>query len=513
MSIVGEPLSDNMRKNGILIAAGLIACIALPIGFHLTKEGGLDFFYRVIDGENGTTKIIYVDGGGDIHNFNTVTAGDYQCRQLETLCNEWSNAHPGYKAVVNKYSNNGSRDTLITQLSSRTAPHIIYQNGSVANNDINFDYYVHLNKYLDMENPYFLDEFGVARKWREVYNENELASTQASNGEYYYVNLEKQPVCLLYNKSILSASGVNNPENIKTFEELMNAFDKVKAYRNSHSNIDVYNTQYQWYSIAMESSLYSHLIDIGDVIGAPNHKISTEELCRLYYREEYKFDDRFKEYISLIKRINSYKSPSDNPNTAWFAGNLAFMEATGLQLSLVSKNKSFTNWGIIPYPAITTDTYDGAGKPCVRGIAGTATSYWVTRRADKDGTTDACVDLLMYLTAPEQNNRLINELGVGIPLNPTNKEDLPSYLLPLVEAYEQDIEEYSKGNMVGFDAFNSWGMMSTLYNNQFLITTKNLGNISSSGISVESAVNSLKNNFATEYQTMININRYDPSTW
>jgi len=503
-----------MRKNSILLAVGLIACLALPVAFRLTKKGGSDFFCQVVDGNGKSTKYIYLDGGGDIHNFNTTTTGDYQCNQLETLCDEWSKAHPGYKAIVNKYSNNGSRDTLITQLSSHTAPHIIYQNGSVVNGDLNFDYYVHLTSYLEKENPYYLDSFGAARKWKEVYNINELASTQASNGEYYYVNLEKQPVCLLYNKNILKNAGVNNPESIETFAQLMSAFEQIKNYRNSgHNDVDVYNTQYQWYSIAMESSMYSNLIDSGDVIGSPNHKISTEELCRLYYKGEYKFDGKFNQYLSLIKMINSYKSPSDDPNTAWFSGKLAFMEATGLQLSQVSKNKTFTDWGTIPYPTITTESVSEAGKPCVRGIAGTATSYWVTKRADDDGTTEACVDLLMFLTAPAQNNRLINELGVGIPLNPTNTGDLASYLQPIVKAYESDLEEYAKGNKVGFDAFNSWGVMSTLYNNQFIITCKQLGNISSSGISVADAAKSLKNNFATEYETMVRNNRYDPSKW
>jgi len=503
-----------MKRNYIILSVGLVACIALPIGFRLAKKGGSDFFWHVVDGDAGTTKIIYLDGGGDIHNFNTTTTGDYQCHQLETLCEEWNQKHTGYKAVVNKYSNNGSRDTLITQLSSHTAPHIIYQNGSVVNSDLNFDYYVHLTDYLNKENPYFLDSSGTARKWKEIYNENELASTQASNGEYFYVNLEKQPVCLAYNKDILDAAGVSEPDKIESFAQLMDAFEKIKQYRdNGHSDKEIYNTSYQWYTIAMESSLYSNLTEIGDVIGAANHKISTEELCRLYYKQEYKFDDKFLDYMKIIKQINSYKSPSDDPNTSWFSGNLAFMEATGLQLSTISKSKTFSNWGIIPYPSITSDTTQYAGKPCVRGIAGTATSYWVTKRAEDEGSAEACVDLLMYLTAPEQNNRLINELGVGIPLNPTDKSAIPSYLHPIIEAYEADLSEYDKGNKVGFDSFNSWGVMSTLYNNQFIITTKQLGNISSSGISAEEAKNTLSANFETEYHTMVKNNRYDPSKW
>ena len=38
----------------------------------------------------------------------------------------------------------------------------------------------------------------------------------------------------------------------------------------------------------------------------------------------------------------------------------------------------------------------------------------ISNRAVDEGTVDACADLLMFLTAPKQNNRLIGDLKGGI---------------------------------------------------------------------------------------------------
>ena len=47
----------------------------------------------------------------------------------------------------------------------------------------------------------------------------------------------------------------------------------------------------------------------------------------------------------------------------------------------------------------------------------------------------------MYLTAPKQNNRLVGDLGGGIPLNTDENTPIASYLEPLIEQYNQDVND------------------------------------------------------------------------
>lgn len=504
-----------MKIKSALVAGGLVVGLTLPIIGRAFQPNGFDIFFRRID-VGDEAKIIYVDGGGDIHNFNTTSVGKYKYNELETLCNEWSTLHPGYKVIVNKTSSNGSRDVLIPQLQGRTAPSIIFQNGTNVNSDLGSDYYLELTDYLEKENPYAPRSDGSGNMlWKELYNENELASTQASDGKYYYINLEKNTVGLLYNADLLSGCGISNPEEIKTFEQLMSAMETARNHYSS--DISIYDTRYQWYSIAMESSLFSEHLEAGDENN--NHKISTEELCKLYYSGKYTPNsDKFKTYISLIQRLNNYlPDTTNNPLQKWLNGKLVFMEGTGKDIDDASSSdyQNSFNWGVIPYPTITTDTYSEAGKPCIRGISGLATSYWITNRAIDDGTEEACVDLLMFLTAPQYNNRLINKLGVSIPLNPGETEaELPEKIKSLYSYYKEDLEAYSRGEAVGFDSFNTWAVMGTAYSTAFTLAMRSMKiTCVPSGNSVESTVDNLRTKFYSSYETMVSMNKYNTASW
>src|SRR5690554_2832309 len=109
---------------------------------------------------NGEYKTIVIDGGGDIGNFNTTPsmkpsdANPFPYNTLETLAREWEELNPEYRIQINKTSSNGDRAILVPQLNNKTAPDIVYQNGTVANMDLGKGYYVGLNNYLDKPNKY-----------------------------------------------------------------------------------------------------------------------------------------------------------------------------------------------------------------------------------------------------------------------------------------------------------------------------------------------------------------------
>ncbi len=514
-------------KGSVLAIGGLIIAVALPITFKCVRDG-TDWLLGQVSINGESNNIIYVDGGGDIKNFNTTASmkksgsNPYPYNTLETLCNEWAEAHPGYKVVVSRTSANGSRDTLLPQLQAKTAPSIIFQNGTNVNTDLNKGYYLDLTSYLDSTNPY------TGEIWKNVYNENELASTQASNGKYYYVNLEKNPVCFVYNKTLLNRCGVTDLDSLSTYGGLLAAMRKVDEYkRNTGSNnIVVYDTEYQRYSIALESALYSTMLDEGDVLN-PNGKISTEEMSRLYYYyselgdSDY-YDPRgslFHRYIEMIHDLNLYIDSGSNPTPKWLSGELAFREATGKELAQIAStidNIDF-EWGIMPYPDVGADDISLDIKQVVRGTAGLTTSYWITNRAIQDGTAEMCVDLLMYLTAPEQNNRLIGDLKCGVPLNPTNPdEQMSQYVKPLYDIYNNDLVEQEAGNRVGFDSFNSWGIMGEAHKTAYIMAIHAMqgGYVpSGGGVSVEGTVDTIASSFIGAYESACISYNYDKTRW
>jgi hypothetical protein len=51
----------------------------------------------------------------------------------------------------------------------------------------------------------------------------------------------------------------------------------------------------------------------------------------------------------------------------------------------------------------------------IRGNAGYSTTVQITNTAVKNGTVDACIDWLMYLTNPPVNERMVNAKGTLVP--------------------------------------------------------------------------------------------------
>lgn len=121
------------------------------------------------------------------------------------------------------------------------------------------------------------------------------------------------------------------------------------------------------------------------------------------------------DYIKLCTKLGSIKAPlSYSAHEGFVGGKLGFLEVTGKEIRKLSANKAINfNWTVIPFPDLTTADYAKAAAPSVRGTAGLATTWFVTKAAEDKGTTAGCIDLLRFLTAPKQNNRMIGDLKGG----------------------------------------------------------------------------------------------------
>lgn len=496
----------------------MLAFLALPLaGCVKEGEGGGN---SGSGGFQGEKKTIIVDGGGDIGDFTTTKSmkqsalNPYPYNTLETLCKEWESKNPGYEVQILKTSSHGDRTVMVPQLENKTAPDISYQSGTVINSDLGKGYYVNMTSYLDSPNPYIE---GNAR-WGDIYNQTELATTQASDGDYYSICLERIPVGLMVNKSLLKKAGISSsPTTYKALIESIDALKKVLA-----ADEEAYSTTYMWYNIALESNMFSDLLETGDVI-RKNGKIDTEELCRLYSKGAWTPDknisgenatfegNKYYDYLKICSEIGTRKASKSFDAVANFgAGKLAYLEATGKQIRrIVAKNMDF-DWEIIPYPDLTTDSYADVSAPCVRGSAGLATNWFVTNSAERKGTTEACVDLLMYLTAPKQNNRLIGDLKGGIPLNPSKDFALADHLKGLNDIYWEDIKKVATGERVNWAAVCSWEVLGYAFNTTYI---KNMEDVENGAKTVEVCAASLGNAIKNTVNNKIKTEGWDTSAW
>ncbi|MCU0104141.1 ABC transporter substrate-binding protein [Acholeplasma vituli] len=473
------------------------------------------------NGGVGEVKTIVIDGGGDIGNFNTTPlmtpseANPFPYNTLEVLAREWEKLNPKYKIEINKTSSNGDRAILVPQLNNKTAPDITYQNGTVVNMDLGKDYYVVLNEYLNKPNKYVSGN----KAWKDLYIPEELAQNMASDGNYYTITLEKVPVGIMYNKAILAEAGITKvPE---TYAEFLQALSDIK----SKTNKEAYTTTYTWYDIVLESTMFSDILPLADVLTV-NGKVDTEEFVRAFEKGIWNptvnaigsgaslVDNRYYEYIKVTKMKTEFYPQnwqSYDAHTNFVNGNLAMVEVTGREIRKLSINKNINfEWGVMPYPDLTTATTQHAYSPSIRGVAGLATPWFITNSAVEKGTVEGAVDFLMFLTAPQNNNRLIGDLKGGIPLNPDSETAIAPYLQDLLEIYTQDKATVNTGSRVYWGSVNSWAMLGYAYNTAFI---KSLQDIDNKVKTTEEVARSLAQTIRNTIQALKIENEYDESKW
>ena len=333
------------------------------------------------DTRTGDVIEIEIDGGGDTGNFNTTKAEPFPYNELEILLQEWEELNPGYKVNLRRVSYGGDQASLTPLLKARKAPDIIYQNGSVKESHIGNNYYVPYNDYLDKPNPY-----NDGKPWREVYQDTELEATVASDGNYYYMNLERLAAGILYNKTFFTEHNLKVPE---TFGEFMEVQEEIAALGKIP-----YLAQYPWYNIILETNIFSDMIEELDVI-RPNGVVDMEEMVRGYKKGIWTPDcDEYKRYIDLICEKAQYEPVGGagySPIDSFLRGDTIMIEATGESMRKAHYNttKGFEE-GVTGYPYLTAEDLGLEGKEpgayCYRGTAGTATSWWVTQSATRKGT-------------------------------------------------------------------------------------------------------------------------------
>ncbi len=436
---------------------------------------------------------LYMDGGGGSGNYNT--SRNYNT--LETLAKEWNEKNDTYEIVINTVSLNGNRSSITSMLEAGTAPDLLMQVGNVVNDDIGNGWYVDLSPYLAQPNPY---EAGNTA-WSDIYGESSIASSKASDGKNYYVCLDTIALGMMYNMDILKAAGVN--EAPSTYSELMTCFEKLKTAKDAGTiTADIYLPSGHWYENYLGTSIYANKIEEMDEDNTGT--VSSYELIKGYYENKWAIDDaQFKEFLQLCSNKAAYYPANylgyDIP-FKFAKGNLAVTDAIGNMMVTIAKNPKF-ELAITGYPTLDKAASSYGGATVIRGSAGLSSAYWVTNSAINkgQGAVDACVDFLMFLTASENNSRLVNDLGYAMPLN-VDKSNVALFN-GLKEQYKQD-----KGNpdTLSWSACHIPGLLGTSFDDVYQLAMGDLYQDSDGVLTgnVQAVVDKLKEQLPSSIATL-----------
>ncbi|MBE6925865.1 MAG: hypothetical protein E7461_03380 [Ruminococcaceae bacterium] len=491
-----------------------------------------------------------IDAGGQNAQYNTTASMDYDkflnpypYNTLEKLVDAWNEANAekyGYYFEVADNSINMDRETMAPMLSNGSAPEILYYLGTTIAEDQSKGWFYDISSDMEKPNKYSKPGEAGSAAWKDIYNSATYASTFAPNGEKYTVEMEQNPIGFIYNKTLFDAAGIT--EVPVTYKDFMEAQDKLNAYAKSINKgnpsddanyICPYFYMYPWYDSYLESTLWAGELKYMDVITVDG-TIDGEEYARAYMQKdpvtgERRFSPEDAKYVELFRLIKQMTKYFPTNYSSYYAeqqftvGNLAMLEVVGGSIrELVDTVDGAFEVGVMPYPILTQQPEGEESNPYYttfsvdsyvrRGFSGYSTGWAVTNSAmNKDaaaGNTncvDACVDILMYLSCFENNDKMVNDLGFAVPLsgNTTN-----AHFKALAETYKSDL---ANKETAAWGCATAGGNMNKDYYDAFYLFKQDALGLELPAI--EEKLSILKNSFINAVNTLYNTNKWDSKAW
>ena len=369
-------------------------------------------------------------------------ANPYPHNQLAKIIAAYEKTHPNVKIECLKPLGEAEyRTWMITQLSGGTAPEILHIDIGFINQDINKNWWLPIDKYLDMPNPYVAGN----KKWRDTFV---IAPGRlAADGLNYVVAVDAVTSFEYYNKDIFAKLKLKEPQ---TWVQYISLLKKLKeAGYQATGDWGYYNVRFA----CIEDTLLDPLISQLDVI-TKDGKCSTEELVRGIKKGIYSAKNpRYREVWRLVGQTVPYwqdgwQSAGDGFGAAYAPANrdfrlgtLAIFGSGCWSYGMITQDPNVKfGVGAFRLPKITTSTSGFAtGKETMLEGGLGAIQWGMTNTVKTKGIEKEVIDWLMYLSAPQNANPMIREIGQFM----TNMKGAADQLEQMGpgEQYVQDVRE------------------------------------------------------------------------
>ena len=324
------------------------------------------------------------------------------------------------------------REWLVTQLSSGQAPDVIQINVEDVWQDIQKNWYLQLDKYLDAPNPFVEKGQPGSEKWWDMFKYPvPTRGTMAPDDHMYCIVLDMIETGIYYNKTVFKKLGLSEPQ---TWNEFLDIQKKLKAAGYTPLLVDR-QCLADWGIDLTFEQLYGELRDVMDLDYEPargeylHGYLDWDEIIFLHNHGFFTPQDpRWVEMWRILKEWRPYLSKELNPQGVDFMkefvtqkGAMYWMHSMAVSRLVKDPNLEF-EWGIFYLPPITQDysRFARGKEQCV--IGGSAMQYSVTNHAwsdtDDPNTSERLkrvIAFLQFLTTPKNCDMVVNEQIALLP--------------------------------------------------------------------------------------------------
>jgi ABC-type glycerol-3-phosphate transport system substrate-binding protein len=362
------------------------------------------------------------------------TGGDKDTAAIaEKIAKDYEALHPGVtiKLIENLPPGQDFETFLAARFAADQSPDIMWQQFGTRNLR-GKTWWVPLNKFFDMPNPYIAAGTKGHDKWSDSFPDFVLAQTRAADGNWYQVSLDWVETGVYYNKDLFAKAGVD-PANWKSWGSFVKDMKTIKEKTGADA-LGMFMKQQGWsnwwwiddifLSVAWGDKANDFFMEKYNDKNRPWRQLNPEEVAKAILDGKLNANDphmdqylKFsKEFVGLLPIDYAGIASLDDLDTPFFSGQLASVW-TGTW-----KNKPYTksipfNYGITYLPPFTKDDAPGAQGTAYRvGGPSSAGQYGIANSAEKNGKLDLASDFLMFLAAPQNFGPLAKTFGGFIPM-------------------------------------------------------------------------------------------------
>ncbi len=351
----------------------------------------------------------------------------------EGIAQAYMDLHPGVTItlVPDLPSGQDMETFLAARMAADQAPDIAWQQYGTRNVR-GEDWWVPLNPYLEMPNPYIAEGIPGHDKWMDSLPDYVWGQTRSGDGNWYQVSLDWVETGLFYNKDLFAQAGIDPGnwtnwtkfiEDMRTLKETtgaegLGAYVKQQGWSNWWWADDLFLTV-AWAD--MSNDLYMEKYNDAN---RPWRQLNPEEIAKAILdgkldATDPRMDDYLrlsKDFISVLPIDYNGINSLDDLDQVFFSGQLgAYWTGTWKNL-LFSTSVPF-EYGVTYIPPFTTDDAPHAQNTAYRvGGPTSAGQFGIAQSAAKAGKLELAVDFLMYLSAPQNFGPMAVSVGGYIPL-------------------------------------------------------------------------------------------------
>lgn len=361
-----------------------------------------------------------------------------QVTAIDDVANEWMELHPGVTLEFIQGPATDYHDWIVTQLIGGTGPDIFWRWLGSLNDHADKGQVVILNDYLDMKNKYMPDD---PRPWKEHFKAP-YQTTFSPKGNWGGVPLDLVSTGMYVNVDMLREAGIEFDEWIdpeigspKSWASFIEGLKQIQdaGFRACHPGpgvsdqwwiYGVLTDQLAWqWKETMDTLNYHELTPVEFQKGI----VSQEEVNQRFWCEDWNpwQEQAIRDEFTIVNEWASFFpdgwSAEDlgQPYDLFSTGELCmYWDGTWQVGRLMQDDRRGFEFKSFWLPPVTKETSSVVQDPPLLpiGVGGYGSiTYGINHKVAGEGNVDLCVDFLMFLTTPENDEKVVNEVPKFIP--------------------------------------------------------------------------------------------------